>query len=125
MNKINKRIKYRRMEGNYTQHDIAKVLNKKNSTYAQQERTGNFNGEELVILADFFGVDVRTFLYDNIPEPQPPRTIVIDETPDDCYRLTSQEVDLLTLYQNLSKEKQKAVFKFAYEKFKERKKHLL
>ncbi len=113
MNKVNKRVHKIRKQAKYSQAEIGKVLNLKTSTYSQKEREGKFSGEELVILADFFKIDVREFLYDDIPKIEP---IVI--IPEECYLLNRREAELLTLYRNLSIPKQKELFAFAYNIFK-------
>ena len=113
MSEINKRVYKIRKKAKYTQAEIGKVLNLKTSTYSQKEREGKFSGEELVILADFFKIDVREFLYDDIPKVEP---IVI--IPEECYLLNRREAKMLTLYSNLSIPKQKEIFAFAYNIFK-------
>ncbi len=115
MNKINERVKKLRKQNKYSQKDIGNLLGMKTSTYSQMEREGNFNGDELVLLADFFKVDVKTFLYDDIPE-----TPVIIEIPDDYYQLNRREYDLMTMYRCVNKESKAEIFKFAYEQFKAR-----
>ncbi|MBQ3057837.1 MAG: hypothetical protein IJD00_02690, partial [Clostridia bacterium] len=57
--------------------------------------------------------DVREFLYDDIPKIEP---IVI--IPEEYYLLNRREAELLTLYRNLSIPKQKEIFAFAYNIFK-------
>lgn len=113
MNEVNKRVYIIRKQVKYSQAEIGKVLNLKTSTYSQKEREGKFSGEELLVLADFFKIDVRDFLYDDIPKVEP---IVI--IPEECYLLNRREAELLTLYRNLSIPKQKEVFAFAYNIFK-------
>lgn len=115
MNKINQRVKKLRKQNKYSQKNIGNLLGMKTSTYSQMEREGNFNGDELVLLADFFKVDVKTFLYDDIPE-----TPVIIEIPDDYYQLNRREYDLMTMYRCVNKESKAEIFKFAYEQFKAR-----
>ncbi|MBO5210428.1 MAG: helix-turn-helix domain-containing protein [Clostridia bacterium] len=115
MNKINQRVKKLRKQNKYSQKNIGNLLGMKTSTYSQMEREGNFNGDELVLLADFFKVDVKTFLYDDIPE-----TPVIIEIPDDYYQLNRREYDLITMYRCVNKESKAEIFKFAYEQFKAR-----
>lgn len=68
MNKVNKRVRKIRKRVKCNQSEIGQVFNLKTSTYSQKEREGKFSGEELVVLADFFKIDVREFLYDDIPK---------------------------------------------------------
>ncbi len=115
MNKINQRVKKLRKQNKYSQKNIGNLLGMKTSTYSQMEREGNFNGDELVLLADFFKVDVKTFLYDDIPE-----TPVIIEIPDDYYQLNRREYDLITMYRCVNKESKFKIFEFVHNQFKAR-----
>ena len=115
MNKINQRVKKLRKQNKYSQKDIGILLGKKTSTYSQMEREGNFTGDELVILADFFKVDVKTFLYDDIPAPP-----IINIIPDDYLQLNKREYYLITMYRYVNKEIKLEIFKFVYDEFKAR-----
>ena len=115
MNKINQRVKKLRKQNKYSQKDIGILLGKKTSTYSQMEREGNFTGDELVVLADFFKVDVKAFLYDDIPN-----TPVIIEIPDDYYQLNRREFDIVTMFRCCNKETKNEIFKFVYDEFKAR-----
>ena len=115
MNKINQRVRKLRKQNKYSQKDIGILLGKKTSTYSQMEREGNFTGDELVILADFFKVDVKTFLYDDIPAPP-----IINIIPDDYLQLNKREYDLITMYRYVNKEIKLEIFKFVYDEFKAR-----
>ena len=106
MNKINQRVKKLRKQNKYSQKDIGILLGKKTSTYSQMEREGNFTGDELVILADHFKVDVKAFLYDDIPN-----TPVIIEIPDDYYQLNRREFDIVTMFRCCNKETKNKVAK--------------
>ena len=115
MNKINQRVKKLRKQNKYSQKDIGILLGKKTSTYSQMEREGNFTGDELVILADHFKVDVKAFLYDDIPAPP-----IINIIPDDYLQLNKREYDLITMYRYVNKEIKLEIFKFVYDEFKAR-----
>ncbi len=113
MNKINQRVRKIRNERKYKQHQIAKVFDMDPSSYSKKERTGKFTGEELLTLADFFKVDVRQFFYDDNDAIKP--YVII---PDECYMLNDSEGHIITMYRNLSKEKQKEIFAFVFNMFK-------
>ncbi len=102
MNKINQRVRKIRKEHKYKQSDIAKALNMKVDSYSKKERMGKFTGEELLMLADFFKVDVRKFFYDDIDAIKP--YVIV---PDECYMLNDREGHIITMYRNSSKEKKK------------------
>lgn len=113
MNKVNERVRKIRKAAKLSQEKVGKLLGLKTSTYSQKEREGNFNGDDLVTLANYFKVDVREFLYDDIETIDP--IIII---PDECYMLNERERHVITMYRNLSKEKQKEIFAFVFNTFK-------
>ena len=113
MDKINERIQKIRRDAKYKQSEVAELLNMKTNTYSIRERRGKFTGEDLLKLAAIFQVDVRKFLYDDIDLIKP--TVIV---PDECYMLNDREGHVITMYRNLSKEKQKEIFAFVYNTFK-------
>lgn len=113
MNKVNQRVQKIRRQLKYKQSDIAKLFNMKLDTYSKKERIRTFTGEELLLLADFFKVDIRLFFYDDIEEIKP--HVII---PDECYMLDYREGHIITMYRNTTKEKQKEIFAFVFNTFK-------
>lgn len=113
MKKVNDRVRRIRKRLRYKQYDIAPILNLSTNNYSKKERTGVFDGEELVKLADFFKLDVREFLYDHIISIKP--HVII---PDECYLLNDREGHIITMYRNSSKQKQDEIFAFIFNSFK-------
>ena len=113
MKKVNERIRKIRKKLKYKQYQVARLFNTDANNFSKRERTGTFDGEELVMLADFFKVDVREFLYDDLDAAKP--YVII---PDECYLLDDREGNIITMYRNLSKEKQKEIFAFVFNTFK-------
>ena len=68
----------------------------------------------MLILADIFKVDVRKFLYDDIADEIKPYVII----PDEYYMLNDREGHIITMYRNVSKQKQKEIFAFVFNTFK-------
>ncbi len=117
MNEINGRVRKIRKQAKCSQARLGKMLNLKTSTYSQKEREGKFTGEDLLILADIFKVDIREFLYENYNNVEyeiKPYVII----PDECYMLNNREGHIITMYRNVSKEKQKEIFAFIFNTFK-------
>ncbi len=113
MKRVNERIRKIRRKLKYKQYEVARLFNTDPNNFSKRERMGTFDGEELVMLADFFKVDVREFLYDNIDAIKP--HVII---PDECYLLNDREGHIITMYRNSSKEKQKEIFAFVFNTFK-------
>lgn len=113
MKKVNQRVRRIRKRLGCKQYEIAPILNMTARNYSNKERNGTFDGEELVIIADFLKTDVREFLYDNIDIIKP--LIII---PDECYLLNDREGHIITMYRNSSKQKQKEIFEFIFNTFK-------
>ncbi len=113
MSEINERIRKIRKRLKYKQYEVAELLNMKLDTYSKRERNGTFTGEELLMLADIFKVDVREFFYDDIETIKP--YVII---PDECYMLDHYEGHIITMYRNTTKEKQKEIFAFVFNMFK-------
>ena len=64
---------------------------------------------------DFFKVDVKAFLYDDIPASP-----IINIIPDDYLQVNKREYDLITMYRYVNKEIKLEIFKFVYDEFKAR-----
>ena len=102
MNTVNERVRNIRRRAKYNQTELGKLLGLKTSTYSQKERCGHFTGEDLIKLAEIFDVDVREFLYDNIPETEP--TIIV---PEDCWHLDDWEEEIIKIYRYVTREQKK------------------
>jgi len=60
---INQRVaRYRKAVG-YTQNAMAAFLDKKPSTYSQEERCGEISCKDIIKIAQILGIDVRVLLY--------------------------------------------------------------
>ncbi len=61
-------LRFLRKMSNMTQGDLAEVMNKRHTTIGNWEKNiSKPNIEELIILADYFNVDVNTLLLKDIP----------------------------------------------------------
>lgn len=112
MNDINSRVKKIRKKLGYSQRDVAEHLGIKLSTYSQRERCGDLTGEFLIELSKLFEVDVKAFLYDDA------NFQIESNKKHEGYELNQREVQILTIYRNLSKDNKNAVFGFAYRLLK-------
>ena len=119
MNTINLRIKKIRKQCKFTQKDIAKLFGMKYDTYSKKEHHGNFTGEELLLLADCLNVDIRLFFYDCIEDSLP----LTETSSENCYILDATESDIITIYRNMPKNKQKSFLAYAHYSLNNRRKY--
>lgn len=112
---INQRVAmYRKLLG-YSQSQIAEMLGKKSSTYSQCERTGTFNCDTIISLAEIFNVDVRVLLYGEIPDT------ILPPPPPPKPKYTATEQNIIKIIRNLPKNKRDDVLNYIAENYKNRK----
>ena len=141
---VNERIRNFRRYSNLSQDDLAKELGYKTSTYSQKERKGNIDVEFLVKLsklinADFlelaFGREEAQKYKDKIisdylaaiklkpegiikqgesPEIEPP------PKPDDEYKFTQREYNIISLLRNMKRKTSDDIYKVAHYCFRKR-----
>ena len=109
MNDINKRVKqYRKILG-FSQANIAEMLGKKPSTYAQLERCGTFSCDTIIKLAEIFKINVSVLLYGPV-EPYKSE-----------FTLTPKEINIIKIIRYLPSKTRNEILNFIDIKFKESK----
>lgn len=109
LNTINERMCYYRKLFGYNQKEMADKLDMNYSTYTAKERRGNITCDLLLKFSAVLGIDPDLILYIEKPLIEPP-------VPE--FELSDRELDLLTMYRNVSIKKKDIIFKFVYDVFK-------
>lgn len=110
---INQRVARYRRAACLNQTQMAEKLGLKGATYAQRERLGVIDPETLKKIAVILKVDICILLYgdDYVKKPEDFQTRLEDV-------LSKKEIKLLTAFRNLSQDKKKSVFEYAYSLLK-------
>ncbi len=126
--KINQRIKEAREKAGLKQYQVAQLLDMKESTYSQMERTGKINSERIVELSKILNVSTNYLLTgDEVLDFSPLENTdsVLHQEPvfeDDSEMMFSQnEISIITILRNLPKNVREDVIDYIEKKYKENK----
>lgn len=126
--KINLRIKESREKAGLKQYQVAQMLNMKDSTYSQMERSGKITSEKVIELSkilnvsidylikgeeklDFSPVEAQTNLFrDNTFYEKEPE-----------FKLSQNEISIITILRNFPKNVREEVIDYIEQKYKETK----
>ncbi len=126
--KINQRIKEAREKLGLKQYQVAQLLDMKESTYSQMERSGKINSERIVELSKILNVSTDYLLTgDNGLDfsPLENSNSVLREEP--FYEnksemvLSQNEISIITILRNFPKSVREEVIDFIEQKYKETK----
>ena len=127
MKEINERIKHLRRLAGLNQTDMGDILGIKTNTFSQKERTGNYTGDDLAKLAEYFKVDAEYLLFGEVREfltkPQPPLRPTPEPEPKpkpktnpEIYPPVSpKELDFIKMFRLLTKKQRVYIFEYVYK----------
>ncbi len=126
--KINQRIKEVREKMGLKQYQVAQLLDMKESTYSQMERTGKINSERIVELSKILKVSTDYLLTGDEAldfSPLESNPSVLREEPfyeDDSRMVLSQnEISIITILRNFPKNVREEVIDYIEQRYKETK----
>lgn len=126
--KINQRIKDAREKLGLKQYQVAQLLDMKESTYSQMERSGKINSERIVELSKILNVSTDYLLTGETPldfSPLDNSNSVLKEEPfyesEPQITLSQNEISIITILRNFPKNVREEVIDFIEQKYKETK----
>lgn len=126
--KINLRIKQSREKAGLKQYQVAQLLNMKNSTYSQMERSGKITSEKVIELSKILNVSIDYLLKGEEKLDFSPvesnstvfrDNVFYEKEPE--FRLSQNEISIITILRNFPKNVREEVIDYIEQKYKETK----